>query len=84
MTVGWSKQNKDIPFFIDDTASLSIEQFQIKAKRLHSKYNIRFIVVDYLQLMSGNEKIREQEISKISIDFLSGTPIIIEGKKVEW
>lgn len=62
----WKKQNENIPFFIDDTAGLSIEQFQIKAKRLQSKYNIQFLIVDYLQLMSGNEKIREQEISKIS------------------
>lgn len=63
---GQTKLNK-LPFYIDDTASLTIEQFQIKAKRLKSKFGIKFIIVDYLQLMSGgNPRNREQEISKIS------------------
>lgn len=60
------KTISNLPFFIDDTASLSIEQFQIKAKRLKAKHGIRFIILDYLQLMSGKGKNREQEISKIS------------------
>jgi replicative DNA helicase len=57
-----------LPFYIDDTANLTIEQFQVKAKRLKSKHNIKFIIVDYLQLMtsSGKGGNREQEISKIS------------------
>jgi replicative DNA helicase len=62
------KSIADIPLVIDDTASLSIEQFQVKAKRLKSKHNIQMIVVDYLQLMTsiGRNGSREQEISKIS------------------
>ncbi|MDB0600298.1 replicative DNA helicase [Tenacibaculum maritimum] len=60
------KSINDIPLFIDDTAGLSIEQFQIKAKRLKSKHNIKMIVVDYLQLMTSKAGSREQEISKIS------------------
>ena len=55
-----------IPLYIDDTAGLSIEQFQIKAKRLKSKHGIKLIVVDYLQLMTSKAGNREQEISKIS------------------
>lgn len=58
---------ESLPIEVDDTADLSIEQFQIKAKRLKNKKGIKIIFVDYLQLMSskgsGN---REQEISKIS------------------
>jgi replicative DNA helicase len=59
---------KALPLYIDDGASLTITQFQVKAKRLKNKYDIGFIVVDYLQLMSGEGKgtNREQEISKIS------------------
>lgn len=57
---------KSIPLIIDDSASLSIEEFQIKAKRMKAKHNIGLIVVDYLQLMTGNGKVREQEVSKIS------------------
>jgi len=59
---------KKLPIHIDDTASLSIESFQIKAKVASSKHKIKLIVVDYIQLMksSGHKGNREQEISKIS------------------
>ena len=57
---------QSIPLIIDDTATLTIEQFQIKAKRLKAKNNIKLIIIDYLQLMLGSGKNREQEISKIS------------------
>lgn len=62
------KELSKLPLYIDDTASLTIEQFKIKAKRLKSKHDIGLIVLDYLQLMgSSNSKgNREQEISKIS------------------
>lgn len=59
----------NIPMFIDDTAGMSIEEFQIKANRLKSEHDIKLIVVDYLQLMSVADKsvkIREQQISTIS------------------
>lgn len=59
------------PIYIDDTPSLSIFDLRAKARRLHSQYGIRIIVIDYLQLMTagGNSKgvgNREQEISTIS------------------
>lgn len=58
---------KELPFYIDDTASMTIQQLQIRAKKLHSKLNLGLIIVDYLQLMSGgNTGNREQEISSIS------------------
>lgn len=56
-------------FIIDDTPGMSIERFQIEAKRMKKKYGIRLIIIDYLQLMTGNSgkgSNREQEISKIS------------------
>ena len=62
------KELSSLPLYIDDSASMTITQFQVKAKRLKNKYDIKFIVVDYLQLMDGDGKggNREQEISKIS------------------
>lgn len=64
------KTLKTLPFIIDDTASITIEELQIKAKRLKAKHNIGLIIVDYLQLMTSRNSIkgnnREQEISKIS------------------
>ena len=59
----------EIPLYIEDTPAISIELFKVIAKRMKSKLGIKFILVDYLQLMvskdirGGN---REQEISKIS------------------
>lgn len=60
---------KSIPFYIDDTGTVTIENFQIKAKKFAAKYGVKFIIVDYLQLMSGGGNFKgnkEQEISKIS------------------
>ncbi|MCZ2130898.1 MAG: replicative DNA helicase [Bacteroidia bacterium] len=59
------------PIFIDDTPSLSVFELKAKARRLHSQHGIGMIMVDYLQLMKGDEvkeskMNREQEISHIS------------------
>jgi replicative DNA helicase len=55
--------------FIDDTAALNLFEFRAKARRLVNKNKVGFIIIDYLQLMSGNKTSggnREQEISTIS------------------
>ncbi len=54
--------------FIDDTAGLTALEMRAKARRLKSEHDIEFIVVDYLQLMQGRDKVenRVQEISDIS------------------
>jgi replicative DNA helicase len=56
----------NIPFYIDDTSSLTIQSLFVKAKKLKKNKGIKLLIIDYLQLMSGNSKNREQEISKIS------------------
>jgi replicative DNA helicase len=54
--------------FIDDTPGLSSLQLRTKARRLHAEYGLDMIMVDYLQLMSGDfrSENRVQEISYIS------------------
>jgi replicative DNA helicase len=52
--------------FFDDQPGLSILKLRAKARRLKRKHNIGMIVIDYLQLMSGEGQTREQEISKIT------------------
>src|SRR6201985_3144639 len=58
------------PIFIDDTPALNIFELRAKCRRLKNKHNIGFIIIDYLQLMSGagenKNGNREQEISQIS------------------
>lgn len=58
-----------VKMFIDDTAALSIQQLRSKARRMVTKDNVGLIIIDYLQLMSGDSNKsdnREREISKIS------------------
>lgn len=55
--------------YIDDTAGLNTPQLRSKARRMVRKHGVKLIIIDYLQLMSGEDKKngnREQEISKIS------------------
>ena len=59
------------PIFIDDTPALSILELRAKCRRLKAQHDIQMIVIDYLQLMSGDtggkqSGNREQEIASIS------------------
>jgi replicative DNA helicase len=55
------------PIFIDDTPALSILELRAKCRRLKAEHGIQIIVVDYLQLMRGEQGgNREQEIASIS------------------
>ncbi|MCH5334948.1 MAG: replicative DNA helicase [Alistipes sp.] len=58
------------PLYIDDTPALSVFEFRSKARRLKSHNNIKIIVIDYLQLMTGGQDNRngnrEQEVAFIS------------------
>lgn len=57
--------------FIDDTPALSVFEFRSKARRLKIHNDIKIIMIDYLQLMTGGPQAakggnREQEVSFIS------------------
>lgn len=61
------------PIFIDDTPALSILELRAKCRRLKQQHDIQLVVIDYLQLMSGDSSKggasggnREQEIASIS------------------
>lgn len=63
------KKLETAPLFIDDTAALNIFEFRAKARRMVNKHQVKLIIIDYLQLMSGTGEKgsnREQEISNIS------------------
>jgi replicative DNA helicase len=60
-----------VPIFIDDTPGINIFELRAKCRRLKMRENIQLVIIDYLQLMSGNIEAnkntnREQEISNIS------------------
>jgi replicative DNA helicase len=55
--------------FIEDKTSMNIRDIRTKASILKKKHNIGYIIVDYIQLMSGVDskgKNREQIVSDIS------------------
>jgi replicative DNA helicase len=73
----WQQLNSKIarlneaPIFIDDTPALSIFELRSKCRRLKEQNNIEMIMIDYLQLMRGDDANnkngnREQEVSYIS------------------
>ena len=58
----------DAPLFIEDTPALSIMQIRAKARRLKMEKGLDLMIVDYLQLVSGQGRFenRTQEVSYIS------------------
>ena len=58
----------DTHIFLDDTPALTPLQLRTKCRRLHLEYKLDLIVVDYLQLMGGDNRSnnRVQEVSDIS------------------
>lgn len=59
----------EAPIYIDDTPAISVMELRAKARRMKANYDIKLIILDYLQLMrgSGNSiESRQQEISDIS------------------
>lgn len=62
----------DMPIFMDDTPAINIFELRAKCRRLKMQRNVELIIIDYLQLMSGDAQTkksggnREQEISTIS------------------
>ncbi|MFN4082826.1 MAG: replicative DNA helicase [Bacteroidia bacterium] len=73
----WAQLNAKIaklseaPIFIDDTPALTIFDLRAKCRRLKQQHDIQMIVIDYLQLLRGDDNNnkngnREQEVSYIS------------------
>ncbi|MFA6079814.1 MAG: replicative DNA helicase, partial [Candidatus Omnitrophota bacterium] len=58
----------EAPIYIDDTPGISVMELRAKARRLKAQFDIKLIVLDYLQLMQGHSRAdnRQHEISEIS------------------
>ena len=58
----------DLPIYIDDSPLQTIVDLRSKARRLHLERSLDFIIVDYMQLMSGRGRSdnRVQEVTEIS------------------
>ena len=70
----WVKLNKiikimsKIPFFIDDTSDLSIQNIQLKIKTiLFEQGQIDLVIIDYLQLMQNPKIKMENRVQELSL-----------------
>jgi replicative DNA helicase len=75
----WSRLTKaagelaKLPIWVDDTSDLNVLELRAKVRRIQAMQDqsgttLGLVMIDYLQLMSGNQKVtsREQQISEIS------------------
>lgn len=56
----------EAPIYIDDAPNVNIMEIRTVARRMQNEHGIGLLVIDYLQLMSGNSPDRVQEVSEIS------------------
>jgi replicative DNA helicase len=58
----------DAPLYIDDSPNMSMMEIRAKCRRLKQRNDLKFVIVDYLQLMSSPKRVenRQQEVSEMS------------------
>jgi replicative DNA helicase len=65
-----SQELQNLPLYIDQTGGISVAQLAARARRLKRQRGLGFIVVDYLQLLSGSSRRaaegRVQEVTEIT------------------
>ena len=65
-----SNMMSTMPLYIDDTGGISVAQLAARARRLKRQKGLDFLIVDYLQLLSGSTKAssqnRVQELTEIT------------------
>lgn len=56
------------PLFIDDSPNLTMMEIRAKARRLKQRYDLKLVVIDYMQLMTSGKKVesRQLEVSEFS------------------
>jgi replicative DNA helicase len=65
-----SQELQNLPLFIDQTGGISVAQLAARARRLKRQRGLGFVIVDYLQLLSGSSRRaqegRVQEVTEIT------------------
>jgi replicative DNA helicase len=58
----------DAPLFIDDSPNMNLMEIRAKCRRLKQRNDLKFVIIDYLQLMSSPKRVenRQQEVSELS------------------
>ncbi|MEN3238248.1 replicative DNA helicase [Methylobacterium ajmalii] len=64
-----ARELRDIPFDIDETGGISITRLAAKARDLKKRRGLELLVIDYLQLVKGDERRKDgrtQEVTEVS------------------
>lgn len=56
----------ELGIVVDDTTFVSEYRLRTKAKAMKHKYDIQVLIVDYLQLLTSDKDVREQQVASIS------------------
>lgn len=61
-------QISQAPLFIDDSPNLTMMEIRAKARRLKQRFDLKLVILDYMQLMSSGKKVesRQLEVSEFS------------------
>jgi len=59
---------ENAPLYIDDSPNLTMMEIRAKARRMKQRYDLKLVIIDYLQLMSSGKKVenRQVEVSEFS------------------
>lgn len=61
-----AREIQALPLYIDDTGGLAIAQLAARARRLKRQRGLDFMVVDYLQLLSGSSKSKDNRVQELT------------------
>ena len=61
-----SESLKDLNLFIDDTPALTISSIRTRARRMKRKHGLDLIILDYLQLVSSDNRYNDSRVQEIS------------------
>ena len=62
-----SENLKDLSLFIDDSPALTISSIRTRSRRLKRKHGLDLIIIDYLQLLSGESRnLNDNRVKEIS------------------
>lgn len=69
--VGCINEMQQHPMIIDDQPGLKISDLRARARRMKESHHIGFLVIDYLQLITGSGSFRNQESRQVEISEIS-------------
>jgi replicative DNA helicase len=56
----------EAPIYIDDSPGLNIMEIRTKARRLQMEKGLALLIIDYLQLMEGRGKYKDNRVNEVS------------------